>query len=117
MSLPPNHSWPTLLMVGDNPGGVERVTVEPLSGKGQTKIMSPNLMAMAGGGSLTSVPDGGFVTNQFINQASQSVAMANMMHQFEKMSFEVSVKEITRVQNKVKAKENVGLKGKKKNAA
>lgn len=45
---------PTLLMVGDNPGGRERVTVEPLSGKGKTRI-NPNsgLLQMAGGGSLT----------------------------------------------------------------
>lgn len=51
---------PTLLLVGDNPGGAERVTVEPLSGKGQTKIFNPsringisNGIAMAGGGTLT----------------------------------------------------------------
>lgn len=51
---------PTLLLVGDNPGGTERVTVEPLSGKGQTKIFNPTRVgnmsggiAMAGGGTLT----------------------------------------------------------------
>ena len=48
---------PTLLLVGDNPGGVERVTVEPLSGKGRT-VINPNSnlkpdIAMAGGGSMT----------------------------------------------------------------
>jgi hypothetical protein len=53
---------PTMLLVGDNPGGRERVTVEPISGKGQTTI-NPNsgLVAMAGGGSLTTSGYGGFV--------------------------------------------------------
>lgn len=52
---------PTMLLVGDNPGGRERVTVEPISGKGQTTI-NPNsgLVAMAGGGSLTTSGYGGF---------------------------------------------------------
>ncbi len=48
---------PTLLLVGDNPGGVERVTVEPISGRGQT-VINPNSnlkpdIAMAGGGTMT----------------------------------------------------------------
>jgi colicin import membrane protein len=52
---------PTMLLVGDNPGGRERVTVEPISGKGQTTI-NPNsgLVAMAGGGTLTTSGYGGF---------------------------------------------------------
>jgi hypothetical protein len=52
---------PTMLLVGDNPGGRERVTVEPISGKGQTTI-NPNsgLIAMAGGGTLTTSGYGGF---------------------------------------------------------
>ena len=52
---------PTLLLVGDNPGGRERVKVEPISGKGQTTI-NPNsgLVAMAGGGTLTTAGYGGF---------------------------------------------------------
>ena len=52
---------PTLLLVGDNPGGRERVKVEPISGKGQTTI-NPNsgLIAMAGGGSLTTSGYGGY---------------------------------------------------------
>jgi hypothetical protein len=52
---------PTMLLVGDNPGGRERVTVEPISGKGQTTI-NPNsgLVAMAGGGSLTTSGYGGY---------------------------------------------------------
>ncbi len=45
---------PTLLLVGDNPGGVERISVEPISGKGKTTINpNGNLVAMAGGGTLT----------------------------------------------------------------
>lgn len=46
---------PTLLLVGDNPGGVEQVSVRPISGKGQTSVApGGNLIAMAGGGTLTS---------------------------------------------------------------
>lgn len=45
---------PTLLLVGDNPGGRERVTVTPLSGRGRTSVdKKSGLVAMAGGGSLT----------------------------------------------------------------
>lgn len=45
---------PTLLMVGDNPGGRERVQVTPLSGMGQTTIHpSSGMVRMAGGGSIT----------------------------------------------------------------
>ena len=45
---------PTMLLVGDNPGGRERVTVTPLSGRGQTRVArNSGLVAMAGGGSLT----------------------------------------------------------------
>lgn len=43
---------PQLLMVGDNPGGVERVDVTPVSGKGKT-VVGKNMIAMAGGGSIT----------------------------------------------------------------
>lgn len=45
---------PTLLLVGDNPGNRERVSVEPLSGRGKTRVhKNSGLIAMAGGGSLT----------------------------------------------------------------
>lgn len=40
---------PTALVVGDNPGGVERVTVEPVSGRGQT-IVGNGMIRLAGGG-------------------------------------------------------------------
>lgn len=44
-------SGPTTIRVGDNPGGVEMVSVTPLSGKGQTRA-NHNLVSMAGGGTL-----------------------------------------------------------------
>lgn len=48
---------PTTLTVGDNPGGMELVTVTPLSGKGQTRV-GGGMVAMAGGGSvLAGAPD------------------------------------------------------------
>lgn len=42
---------PTVLLVGDNPGGRERVRVDPLSGRGQTRVFGDGI-AMAGGGSI-----------------------------------------------------------------
>ncbi len=46
---------PMPIMVGDNPGGVEKVTVEPISGKGTSGLKNGNL-ALAGGGSVMSAP-------------------------------------------------------------
>lgn len=69
---------PTLLMVGDNPGGRERVTVEPLSGRGKTQVNPRSgLLQMAGGGSLT-VNDGGFVANTNLQPAREAMLIANM---------------------------------------
>lgn len=59
---------PTMLVVGDNPGGVERVSVTPISGKGQTKV-SKGLVQMAGGGSFTAMND----TRSIVNQTVQTV--------------------------------------------
>lgn len=74
-------SKPTMLLVGDNPGGRERVTVEPLSGKGKTRTFGGGI-AMAGGGSLTFDPrmkDGGIVANQNMELTRQSMIMANIL--------------------------------------
>ena len=96
---------PTLLMVGDNPGGRERVTVEPLSGKGQTRVNPRSgLLQMAGGGSLT-VNDGGFVANSNSLQSQQSLIMANAIKNLPAPV--VGVVEITKMQNRVSAKEKV----------
>jgi len=67
---------PTLLMVGDNPGGVERVSVTPISGRGQT-IANGNTIAMAGGGTLTT----GMDINSAYQSASNSANMANLINQ------------------------------------
>lgn len=68
---------PTMLLVGDNPGGQERIDVTPISGKGETTVNpSSNLIAMAGGGSITTT-DGGLFTNNSTAQADQTLMMAN----------------------------------------
>jgi hypothetical protein len=60
---------PTMLLVGDNPGGVERVTVEPISGRGKTVVHpDSNLIAMAGGGSLTAMGETRFAASQASGQ-------------------------------------------------
>jgi hypothetical protein len=77
-------SKPTLLLVGDNPGGRERVTVEPLSGRGKTTV-NPNsgLIAMAGGGTITTTGYGGFADRAnsmkgIIDYSELADAMASM---------------------------------------
>jgi len=71
---------PTLLMVGDNPGGVERVTVEPLSGRGKTKVSNNgNLIAMAGGGTLTTQPSAPFQTSYISGQLNSERLMNRMI--------------------------------------
>lgn len=102
---------PTMLMVGDNPGGIERVTVEPISGKGKT-IVSPNsnLIAMAGGGSLTTGdPASIFSIQQLSEQANVNKMLSrNIAKQMKNMPAPVvSVKEINRIQTRVKVKENI----------
>lgn len=97
---------PTMLMVGDNPGGRERVTVEPLSGKGKTQIYNPNLIAMAGGGSLLAGDPGGLNTNSLTTETNQNVAMANMIKRMPRPV--VSVKEVTKVSRRISVRENLG---------
>lgn len=99
-------SGPTMLMVGDNPGGVERVTVEPISGKGQTKINPySGMVQMAGGGSLTSFNDGGLNVNSSTMETNQSVIMTNAIRR--QPIPEVSVKEISKKQSRVRARERI----------
>ena len=100
---------PTLLLVGDNPGGRERVTVEPLSGKGQTRIGNSGLIAMAGGGSLTVNPSGmsaisSTASNDVFNQMALSKSITDT---FAKLGNPVvSVVDIKKVSNKTTVTEN-----------
>jgi hypothetical protein len=100
---------PTLLLVGDNPGGRERVTVEPLSGRGQTKIGNSGLIAMAGGGSLTVNPSGmsaisSTASNDVFNQMALSKSITDS---FSKLGNPVvSVVDIKKVSNKTTVTEN-----------
>lgn len=97
---------PALLMVGDNPGGRERVTVEPLSGRGKTRVAKGgNLVAMAGGGSITSVPDGMTVTNSITNEGGAMMAVLSAIRNMP--APEISVKEVTKTQNRIRVKENI----------
>ena len=92
---------PTMIMVGDNPGGRERVTVEPLSGRGQTRVFDGNKIAMAGGGVV--VANGG---SRPIKQGFE--AQNNLLQALSAMPApEVSVKEITNTTNRVRVKEKI----------
>jgi hypothetical protein len=99
---------PTLLLVGDNPGGRERVTVEPLSGKGQTKIFKDSgMIAMAGGGSLTAV--GATMSRSLSSGITDSYSQSNtIIDALSSMPAPVvSVKETVKVQNRIKNKESI----------
>jgi hypothetical protein len=84
---------PSLLMVGDNPGGVERVTVEPISGRGKTTVRG-NMVAMAGGGVLETQSMTGPINQAFAfkSQNTQPIVYA-------------SWKEATELNNRVQFKE------------
>lgn len=97
---------PTTLLVGDNPGGRERVSVTPLSGKGQTRVFNGGL-AMAGGGTLE--VDGGAARNSATSDVNQSIMMANALKNLPPA--EVSVKEITKVQKRIVTKERISKVG------
>lgn len=69
---------PTLLLVGDNPGGRERVEVTPLSGKGTTRTFGRNGLAMAGGGSIDGSILAAASTNPIDTQFAMQDSVANM---------------------------------------
>jgi uncharacterized protein YoxC len=98
---------PAMLMVGDNPGGRERVTVEPLSGRGKTVVHpKSNLIAMAGGGSITT-GDGGAVKNSMTQDANQALMMSNMIKRMPSPT--IGVREFNKVAQRVLVKESTGL--------
>lgn len=93
---------PTMIMVGDNPGNRERVTVEPLSGRGKSTY-NPNsgFAAFAGGGSMTF--DG--AKDLAVQNVQQNLSTANAI---KRMPIpEVSVKEVTKVQRRIRVKETI----------
>lgn len=99
-------SKPTLLLVGDNPGGRERITVEPLSGKGKTKVHPDSgLIAMAGGGTLTT---GAALTRGVTSSIANDSTISALLTAVKTMPAPVvSVKEITRKSDRVRAKETI----------
>lgn len=93
---------PTMLIVGDNPGGVERIDVSPISGRGETKVAG-NMIALAGGGTVIS--DGGYSKNNGVMEVNQSLmiaqALRNMPQQY------VSWKEFTELDTRIKVKQAI----------
>lgn len=96
----------TQLTVGDNPGGKELVSVVPLSGMGVTRV-NGNAIQMAGGGTL--IADGGLGTSTSRNNLSQEMQFANnITDAIRNMPAPVvGVREFTRVQDRVTAKEKI----------
>lgn len=91
---------PTMLLVGDNPNGRERVTVEPIETRGKTSISrNSNLVKMAGGGTL--ITDGGASVNAMTSQINSVLDMESMLRNLP--SPIVKVSDINRVQsNRIK---------------
>lgn len=87
---------PALLMVGDNPGGVERVTVEPISGRGKT-VVNGNLAKMAGGGVLE--------TQSVTGPINASMAFRSTMDR--QPIVYASWKEATELNNRIQFKESL----------
>lgn len=97
---------PQMIMVGDNPGGMERVTVTPISGKGVTSYnKAHNLIKLAGGGTVTAGTGSlrSAVTDNIDNASSIADATANIIKSMP--APEVSVKEFTKVSKRVQVKE------------
>lgn len=90
---------PTMLLVGDNPGGVERIDVTPLSGKGQTRV-SPNgnLVAMAGGGSLVT-GFGGFAERN--SNKNSFIDYNELANQLSKVKIVTSITEINKTNKRI----------------
>ncbi len=88
---------PQLLMVGDNPGGVERVDVTPVSGRGRTRVGNGGMIQLAGGGSVFT--DGSIVANSMTDGASAS--------QMNMPPIYVAVKEIREMERKIDSKVSV----------
>ena len=82
---------PQLLMVGDNPGGVERVDVTPVSGRGKT-VVGKNMVQMAGGGTMFT--DASIVANSSQFSPSQQSVTVNMVYsEFREFQEQVLYKE------------------------
>lgn len=92
---------PTMLLVGDNPGGREHVTVKPLSGRGKTRSFGKNGIAAAGGADF--IADGGASKNAAVSETNQTILFANALKAMP--TPEVSVKEISKVQKRVNTRE------------
>lgn len=90
---------PTLLLVGDNPGGRERVSVEPLSGRGKT-VINPrgNLIAAAGG-----IGNPSFLGIETRNAASGAESSLNM----NRLISMIGRQQVVLVYDDVEAKANI----------
>jgi hypothetical protein len=87
---------PQLLMVGDNPGGRERVTVEPISGRGKT-VVGKNMIRLAGGGVVE--------TQSATGPINQSFAFRSAMN--NQPTIVASWKEATELNTRIQFKESL----------
>lgn len=89
---------PTMLLVGDNPNGRERVTVEPIESRGKTSISrNSNLVKMAGGGQL--ITDGGAAMSRVVSSVNEQFNLEAILKKMPAPI--VKVTDINRVQSNV----------------
>lgn len=87
---------PTMLLVGDNPNGREKVTVEPIGTRGKTTVnRNSNLVKMAGGGTL--MTDGGAAFNEVTQAVNNQLNLSELIRQIPAPI--VKVTDIDRVNN------------------
>lgn len=93
---------PTLLLVGDNPGGRERVSVTPLSGRGKTTISRDSgMIAMAGGGTITT--GSANASSQIDNEIMSTKMLAQTLMRMP--APKVDVRDIVKTTKRVQVKE------------
>jgi hypothetical protein len=94
---------PTWLLVGDNPGGRERVSVTPESGKGQTRVLSGSVpgIAMAGGGSI----NGSILAASQTNPIDAALGLESAMSEQQQIVFVES--DYNRFRSKISFKESL----------
>lgn len=88
---------PAWILVGDNPGGKERVDVTPISGHGKTRIYNDGA-AMAGGGSINgsilAASNTAPIDSQFDLSRSLEMPVVNLVYsEYQQFTNKVSYKE------------------------
>lgn len=95
----------TMMMVGDNPGGVEKVTVTPISGRGKTTVNPKSGLIKAAGGATVISSPANTASSNFQNSTRQFERFSRSAMDLAKRPMQVAVTDINRVQGEVSVRE------------